>query len=262
MTQIIKLSDLREVDTIEDFIAYRGNVPHADESRSTECVIVLSGTGPERSVKATKWLLDEFAPDLVISVGYSGCTHEDSVPGEVLVASRSITLEGLPVQWSIGDAEKFELSRNIISTARRAVEAGGLDYQIGSMATIEGIIRTAEMKKWLRANFDIQAIDREAHHVAKVCEANSSTELLIARCGIDAGDLTPRFLFERINDHPKARVAIPVALHLGAHPTHWSDFRQFSRNSNLGREALTSFISIFLQTWEAERSSGDNGSAN
>ena len=261
LTQIIKRSELREVDSIEDFVAYRGDVPHAGGSDSTECVIVLSGTGPERSVKAAKWLFDEFAPELVISAGYSGGVSEDSVPGEVLVASRCALLEGPPVQWTVRDSETFKLPDGARGVARRAVEAGGLDYQIGPMVTIESVVRTVEMKKWLWENFDAHAIDREAHHIAKVCDSLSDIELLVVRCGIDAGGLVSRFLVERINESPKAGVALPALLHLGAHPTHLTDLRQLSRNSNMGREAMTSFIHLFLRERAADRSSNSNGSA-
>ncbi len=261
LTQIIKRSDLREVNTIEDFVAYRGDVPHTGGSDSTECVIVLSGTGPERSVKAVKWLIDGFAPKLVVSAGYSGCVSEDSVPGEVLVASRCALLEGPPVQWTVRDSETFELADGATGVARRAVEAGGLDYQIGPMVTIESVVRTVEMKKWLWENFAAHAIDREAHHIAKVCNSHPDIQLLIARCGIDAGGLVSRFLVERVSKNPKAGVVLPAVLHLGAHPTHLTDLRQLLRNSNMGREAMTSFIHLFLREWAADRSSNSIGSA-
>jgi nucleoside phosphorylase len=81
------------VDAPEDFLAYR---PESHDFPA----IVLSGTGSERARRATKWAIEEFAPESIISFGFCGATKEHTHAGDIVIAARIMDLPGTPCEWS------------------------------------------------------------------------------------------------------------------------------------------------------------------
>ena len=63
------------------------------------CILIITGWGRKRAGEATRVLLAEVSPQMLISFGIAGAVHSDLQIGDVVVSSKSCVLEdGLPGQ--------------------------------------------------------------------------------------------------------------------------------------------------------------------
>ena len=102
---IIRSGDYVAVEAPEDFIAYRPEHPDGQDGRSVENTpaVVLSGSGKGRAGRATRWAIEEFSPEAVISFGFCGATRDHQQSGDIVITAGVVDIPGTPYEWSMAD---------------------------------------------------------------------------------------------------------------------------------------------------------------
>ncbi len=253
LSNLISATASSRIDTVEDFIAFRGAVPHIKKGTYSDAVIVLSGSGSERSKVAIDWVLDEFSPSLVISVGYAGGVNPSAMPGDVVIGTNCGVLHGEPIEWRADQIQLLEMSSRAVTAARRAVEAASLDYHIGAVVSSSILARSVEMKRWLAESLRTQAIDEDAYEIALACSARAGIESMVARCIAETYDSEPLASYPRITSRPQSSPLATSALYAISQPAGILAFRRLIRNLNMGMDAITDFIPHFLHQWHTAK---------
>jgi len=237
---IIRSGDYEPVEDVpEDFIALRPvseNLP----------AIVLSGSGSERAARATRWAIEEFAPEAIISFGFCGATKQYSKSGDIILAARVVDLPGTPFEWSIvDDTNSLDPDRTMLLAARTAVEVAGLDYHHGTIVTVSQTATTSGTKRWLGEAINATAVDTEAHVVASIATEVGIPWTVIASV-LDDQDFDAPKIINRIGFGPNERGLMAYLKHVANTPLDLPPLMRLGKSSTRASASLTVFMSAFM----------------
>jgi nucleoside phosphorylase len=237
---IIRNGDYSQVDAPEDFIAHR---PESSEFPA----IVLSGSGSERAARATKWAIEEFEPEAIVSFGFCGSTIEHARAGDIVISARVLSLPGTPFEWSIVDeTDSLGPDRTLLLASRTAVEVSGLDYHYGTMVTLSKIATTSGAKRWIGEAINAAAIDTQAHSVATVA-ISSGIPWVSASSVLDDSDFDAPKIIDRVGSGPSERGITAYVRHLANTPRDLPALVKLERSSTRARASLAIFMSAFME---------------
>ncbi|MEE8045553.1 MAG: hypothetical protein V3T49_01805 [Dehalococcoidia bacterium] len=241
---IIRSGVYTTVEAPEDFLAYR---PRTDESPT----IVLSGTGSERAARATKWAIEEFSPEAIISFGFCSATRDLERSGDIIIAARVTNLPGTPFEWSIvDDTGSLGSDRTLLLAARTAVEVSGLDYHHGAIVTVSKFITTSGAKKWLGEAINANAVDTEAHSIATVANGEG-IPWIVVKCVLDDRDFDVPAIADRVGSGPNERGITAYIKHVSKTPQDLPALMRLGRSSTTASASLTTFMAAFMEAHAA-----------
>jgi nucleoside phosphorylase len=110
---------------------------------------LITGPGYEAADKATRWLLEEFVPTLVVSAGFAGALTAEHKIGDVILSTR------------VMDADETTWRTSI------PLEIGELGC--GSLLTWPTVVTTAKEKRELFDRFGASVVDLESAAIADRC---------------------------------------------------------------------------------------------
>jgi len=141
-------------------------------------VVAESGTGRQRARRAAQALVDAHHPNWVLSCGFGGALQPQVSVGQIVVADRLLSLDRPPVQIDLKTPSDPE---------------HGL--HVGSILTIDQIVRTIAEKKSLAEQTGALCCDMESHAVAEFCRDAGLRSLAIRAITDDLSrDLPPEVL--------------------------------------------------------------------
>tara|TARA_Y100001934_G_C12380335_1_gene792000 strand:+ start:5546 stop:6325 length:780 start_codon:yes stop_codon:yes gene_type:complete len=236
--RIIRSRNYLPIDSPEEFLAF--------ESKSSEIpVIILSGSGAPRASHATKWAIENFSPEGIISFGVCAATKELIRSGDIVIASDVIELEGPPLEWSMEiEKDALEPDRKMLLASRAAVEISGLDYHQGTIATIPQIVTGESIKHWLGQTINSTAIDTESYAIASISHQSKIPWLAISAVVDDVHFNTPSTA-RRIGIGPNERGVKTYLRHVTNTPRDLLAIIQFNRYKNRADASLETFMLSF-----------------
>jgi len=241
---IIRSHNYGPVHAPEDFIVQQ---PSSDEFP----VIVLSGSGTERAARATKWAIEKFEPDAIISFGFCSATKDHARSGDIVIAARVVHLPGTPFEWSnTADTNSLGPDRTSLLAARTAVEVSGLDFHHGTLVTLTKPATTSGTKHWLGETVDATAVDTEAHAVASVASEVGVPWAAVASVLDDRDFETPKVV-DRIGSGPNERGITAYIKHVSKKPLDLPALMRLGRSSTRASASLTTFMAAFMETYAA-----------
>jgi len=241
---IIRNGDYTAVEAPEDFVAYR---PESDEYPA----IVLSGSGSERAKRATKWAIEEFAPEAVISFGFCGATKDHTRAGDIVIAARVMDLPGTPFEWSIvDDTNSLGPDRTVLLAERTAVEVSGLDYHHGTIVTVSKIATTPGTKRWLGDAINATAVDTAAHAVASIA-TSSGIPWGVVSAILDDLDFDAPAIVDRLGYGPNERGIAAYIKHVSNTPQDLPALMRLGRSATRASASLATFMTAFVQAHSA-----------
>jgi nucleoside phosphorylase len=245
---ILRSGDYVEVEAPEDFLAYRpSSLSGVSGDYGEFPVIVLSGSGSERASRATKWAIEEFAPDAIIAFGFCSATKDLERSGDIVIAARVVGLPGTPFEWSIvDDTDSLGPDRTLLLAARIAVEISGLDYQHGTIVTTSKFVTTIGAKKWLGEAINSNAVDTEAHSIATVAN-DARIPWAVVKSVLDAHDFNVPAIADRIGSGPNVRGISAYIRHVSNAPRDLPALVKLGRSSTAASAALTTFMAAFME---------------
>jgi adenosylhomocysteine nucleosidase len=132
-----------------DFVAREGGL------KGRRVVLALSGAGRARAAHVAEVLIDGHRPRCVISAGFAGGLSPQLKRNDILLANRVMLAEGggLPLQWPA----------NVAALAERP------DIHVGTLLSVDQLVRLPRQKRLLNERHGAMAVDMETFAVAEVC---------------------------------------------------------------------------------------------
>jgi nucleoside phosphorylase len=241
---IIRAGDYTAVESPDDFVAYRSE---SDDFPA----LVLSGSGSERAARATKWAIEEFNPDAIISFGFCSAGKEFDRSGDIVIAARVVNLPGTPFEWSIIDhTDSLGPDRSLLLASRTAVEVSGLDFHQGTVVTVSKLATTPGTKRWLGEALNATGIDTEAHSIASLAQESGIPWAVICSV-LDDRDFDAPKIIDRDGSGPNERGITAYIRHLSNSPRDLPRLMRLGRSSTSAAASLTTFMAAFMQAHTA-----------
>ena len=238
--RLIRSKNYLPINSPEELLAY--------ESKSSEIPVgILSGSGTTRASRATKWAIENFSPDAIISFGVCSATKELLAPGDIVIGSDVIELPGSPLEWSIAiKKHPIEPDRTMLLASRTAVEISGLDYHQGTIATMSQIATSKSIKRWLGETVNSTAIDTESYAIASVSNQAEIPWITISAVVDDVHFNAPS-ISRRIGIGPKERGLNAYLRHITNTPRDLPAIIKVNRYKNRADASLETFMLSFSE---------------
>ena len=159
-----------------------------------EVVAVLSGMGPVNGTAATRALVEQYHPELLIHSGFAGGITSGAEVGDIVFAHRVLAFENFEFHEQQGiSAELAVHAAKLLEPDRR------LRLLAGTFVTAAGIISKAHLAKALPPLSDVAVVEMETAAVTRVA-TETDTPLLAIRAISDGADEELGFSIEEITD--------------------------------------------------------------
>lgn len=190
----------------------------------TRIVVVEAGTGQARAARATHALLDAHHPQWVLSCGFSGGLQTELKRGDVVVGN-CLKAAGRP------DVHvDFQMPSD---------PAGGL--HVGTLLTVDAIVRSAAEKQALGAQHDALAVDMESHAVATVCKERHKRFFAVRVLTDDAATDLPPEVMSLLGSTGAVRFGAVVGA-LFKRPSSAQDMWQMREDAAVAAKRLADFL--------------------
>ena len=144
---------------------------------SHEIIIVQTGFGIRNAENAIEYVVEEYAPEVVISSGFGGALYDGARIGEVVWASHALFISEHGLQFA-----DLQNGRDMFERL-----AGRLALREGSVVTLEGWKNKAEVRKIVPENFPFPVCDMETFPLTKISLERGLT-IYAFRCITDRND--------------------------------------------------------------------------
>lgn len=141
-----------------------------------DVVACCGGVGKVNAAMATQLFIDHYHPGRILNVGVAGCF--ENVPIGTLVLAESFVQHDVDTS-GIGDpvglvstVNCMEFPTADLDAARRAMDAVGLPYRVGTVATGEWFAVECDRARWIAETFHPLLIEMEGGAAAQVCLRN------------------------------------------------------------------------------------------
>ncbi len=239
---ILRSGRFEPLDAPGEALAYRGAV-----TGGPEAVLLLTGTGGSRAEAATSWLVRAQHPRLVVSVGFAGGAREALVPGELVLASEVLQLEGMPFDWDPQTLDDPLLpDPQWLSVARDTVEMNGIDFQRGRIISLPEAARTSGLKRWLGSACGATVVDMESYRVGAVA-AGADIPFLCVRAVVDTQNVDLPDVVRAMDGRPAGGRLRPALGHLARRPLDLPKVAGLGRAAAKARRSVTSFAVAFMR---------------
>jgi nucleoside phosphorylase len=132
-------------------------IAHAEYS-SREIIIVQAGIGIRNAENALKYVVEEYAPEVVVSSGFGGALYDGARIGEVVWASHALFVAGCGLEFA-----DLQDGRDMFERL-----SGTLPLREGSIVTLDGWKNKADVRKMVPENFRFPVCDMETFPLAKI----------------------------------------------------------------------------------------------
>ena len=142
---------------------------------SLPLVLVCTGMGATAMERGLLQVLQEFAPQFCLHVGYGGAAHAALRPGDLVVAT---TLIDACLRLSLGVAPE------LVQKAENLRRQAGLPGRTGALVTLDRVARSPEEKAGHGREHRAVAVDMESATLGRVCRA-AGVPFLVVRAILD-----------------------------------------------------------------------------
>jgi adenosylhomocysteine nucleosidase len=140
--------------------------------------IVEAGMGFARARRATQALIDGHSPDWILSCGFSGALLPEMKIGSIVMATSILDQHG----------QQLRIDLNAESNPTE-------NLFVGSLLTVDKMVRTVDEKHQLAAEFGAIAVDMESLAVAQIAKENHRRFMAVRSISDDlSGDLPPEIM--------------------------------------------------------------------
>jgi len=244
---VLKSGNFNSFDGPAGSLSYEGQL-----ASGASAVIVASGMGKERVEAATQWLVRQYHPTLIISVGFGGGTKRAIDTATIVISTSVSLLEGSPLEWSLPvELASIDADSHWASVARMVVELNGIDFAQGPMITIPIIARSPGMKEWLGGKFGVYSVDLESYWVGKIA-SEASIPFLGIRVIVDSVDMTlPELVVDMPGTPSGGRTSKAISYALKS-PRNISELTRLGRTSSRAGVQLAEFLSEFASDFQSQ----------
>ena len=241
----------RELAGIERVLAGKQLLNHRvpygveGEYRGTKVVLAATGIGGGNVEEMVSSMVENYRPDLLISLGYAGAASEGLRAGDLVLCSRASFLDDV-VEMRPATAGEHEISTdpNLENLAVKALQQAELAFHKGGCVTVAGLVGDPEAKRRIGNQWGVLAIDMEGCWMARAA-ASRGLPFLGIRAITDTVTQRLPDLSGLIDGDGGISVLGSLAHALG-HPTDIYPMARLGWHSRLASRNLTRFALSFL----------------
>ena len=185
------------------------------------------------------------APDAIICAGFSAGAKEGLTPGDVVVGSRTVAVEGPPRAWLESDALAIETERRALDWVRNALAGSDATYAVASCLTAPAFVSSPAMKRRLGTEYGVSAIDMESYW-AVVEASRHGTPCVPIRVILDPVEQSVSRLVENTLEDTRMRRVFRSAGYLATHPKEARELLRLSGQVKLAGKSLSDLLTRLL----------------
>ena len=161
--------------------------------RGKDAVVAVCGIGKVNAAVCAQTMIMKYLPNEIINVGVAGALIPDLGILDVVV-SRDLVQHDFDLT-ALGEkageiphiGETIPASKRIVSKLIKALEAEGVPYRVGRIASGDQFIDTEEARRRIAEKFGADACEMEGAAVAQVCRING-VHFAVLRAISDSGE--------------------------------------------------------------------------
>ena len=168
-----------------------------------DVVAVVCGEGKVASGICAQTLILQYGVDKVINTGVAGTLCQELGIKDVAVARDVVQhdMDVTPLGWPLGqipslDVCKIPCDSGLVSALEQAVREQGCNYRVGTIASGDMFLHTAERKQFIVDHFGAIAGEMEGASIGQVCYLNHVPFVVLRTISDDASGHAPAS-FER-----------------------------------------------------------------
>jgi len=209
-----------------------------------EIRLIESGMGPERSAAATRALIAEAKPDLIINFGFCGSVIAGAVAGDIVAAERILSFR----DGSFQDREGLTsgLTDDAIRLLTEKCRERTFQVSAGTFITAAEITGKQELVGLLPAGIVNPVLEMETAAVAQVA-AELNTPLLAIRAVSDGAGEELGFTIEEFTDREMNVRVRKVLLTVAKKPWIVPQLLRLARNAKIAGENLAMAMLVLLE---------------
>ena len=213
------------------------------ESSSRPGVVVLEGgVGRENAEETTRYALEKFKPEFIISAGFAGAVTPGLEAGHLFLCNPLAAMDGSPATWNEARAEPFrsvdeDLAKDL---TKRMREVGERFDSCGCM-TVSTFISGSGLKSWIGRSFPVQLVDMESYWVCSVAMEHNVPSVVVRSVLDGSGQDLPYFVSCEARDSRRHRWTRALK-HLSRRPLDGPGLLRLRSQSKLANESLSRFL--------------------
>jgi len=206
-----------------------------------DSLLVTTGVGKEKAIRAADYVLNHFPVSLVISTGFGGGLNDKTARGDIVVYAE-FTCENRPGEELSADSVLHSDSY-LVSIAERALIKSKYPYLIGKGISSVYAQTTPESKYKLGASYLADAIDMESYWIGQIAIEKRipfiAIRPLLDAVNDDLSALESIFSAEKI-------VPLKALTYFTRHPSQIKEVLKFSSDSGKTGKAMALFIRDYI----------------
>ena len=233
-----EISDFTRVGAF-DLVTGAEGVRFFESAHLPNVVLAEGGVGRDRAQQATRLLIDEYEPDLIVSAGFAGAAKPGARSGDLYICSRILALCGPPTTWTReGPRSRPLIDEGLMIRLSEAIGgvAGGCSW--GGCITVDQVVHSPALKRWIGESFGADVIDMESFWVSEVATERGLPHLVVRSVMDPMEQSLPNFVMEA-TEQEGLRTLASGASHMLSNPTDlfpllrlWRQVRRASRRLN------------------------------
>lgn len=203
---------------------------------SKEIIIVLTGMGKVNAVRAMEYTVMKYSPDLALSIGFGGALYKGAVIGEIVWGSRILL-----IQDDITETLDLPNLKDVFGKV-----AGNFAVREGSILTLSGWMKKADIKKVLPNELSFPVCDMETFFIAKPAMGKRFPFYAIRSITDRAREEIPSEFMSVTDEHGKYKFSRALKMVIGK-PKLMGDIIRIGRNSRKASINLWSAVKSFIE---------------
>ena len=235
VSQYLKRGDFKES-------ALSNGVGVFESSSHPDVVVLEGGVGRENAEGATRFALNTFSPEYIISAGFAGAVTPGLEAGSLFLCNPLAAMDGPPAIWSEAGAEPFQsVDEGLVRDLTTRVQNAGEQFDSCGCMTVSTFISGTGLKSWIGSSFPVQVVDMESYWVCSVA-TEQNVPAVVVRSVLDGSDQDlPYFVSCEARDSRRNRWGRALK-HLARHPLDGPGLLRLRTQSRTANESLSRFL--------------------
>jgi adenosylhomocysteine nucleosidase len=215
---------------------YRG------EYRGGDVLLVQTGMGRQRAEAATELILERYAVDTLVSLGFAGALTEELEVGDAVICATLHCAPG-PVQNSTQHIA-FSSDDSLLRLAAQVLDDTAMRGRIGCSVTVPQLASSPKARRELGRAFNADIVDMESYWIAQIASAKQIPFVTVRTISDTWQDHLPPF-DQMVTAEGRLKWKGLFSYFL-RHPQHLAMLYSLSQNARRARGHLTTFSDSFV----------------
>ena len=147
--------------------------------------VIVGGAGRENAAAATRFAVERYAPELIVSAGFAGGLRPELRPGDLVLCENVWSVEGPPERWTPETA----LSRSLPDPAAlprglEVIESMLIRATRMDCLSVPRVVAASQGKRWIGSRFPVGIVDMESYWVTDAA-ARLDVPAIVVRSVVD-----------------------------------------------------------------------------